>query len=330
MQNTAVSVIIPVYNVEKYLRLCLDSVINQTFKNIEIIIVNDCSPDNSAAIIEEYRKKDDRFVLISLEKNLGLGEARNEGIKIAKGKYIVFIDSDDWVKENYIEILYKNIEQHGCDFVSANFYAYDDKIKKLYGIKPEADFCNVTVDSLEQKQRFLSLELIHYVWKYIYRRDFLFENDICFTRRTMEDVLFTYKAVIDSKKFMVIDEKIYYHRFTREDSIMMILSDRPLSHIDLLKDIKNLLISKNLYDIYKISFLSFAIHMFIFIFDRSNLGYKQLTDIFNMIKKDFFEGENIKFYKKNKFYLNIKIYLWNFSIRYNINYVIISKLWKIF
>ena len=111
---TQVSIILPVYNVEPYLRQCLDSIINQTFKDFELIVVNDCSPDNSLQIVKEYQQKDSRIVLLNLPKNKGISNARNEGMKIAKAKYIVFIDSDDWVREDYVEVLSKKCV--GCDY----------------------------------------------------------------------------------------------------------------------------------------------------------------------------------------------------------------------
>ena len=102
-----ISVIIPVYNVEKYLRECLDSVINQTYKNLEIICVNDCSTDSSPEILEEYAKKDRRIIIKKNPKNIGLGLTRNEGIKIASGEYIHCLDSDDWLELYAYEILVK-------------------------------------------------------------------------------------------------------------------------------------------------------------------------------------------------------------------------------
>ena len=135
MNNIQVSVIIPVYNVEQYLRQCLDSVINQTYKDTEIIIVNDCSPDNSLQIIKEYQQKDDRIVLLDLKQNVGLGFARNAGMKVARGKYITFIDSDDWVTKDYVEVLYNTIEKYQYDVISPDFYEYDDITQKVYESK---------------------------------------------------------------------------------------------------------------------------------------------------------------------------------------------------
>ena len=105
MNKNLFSIIIPVYNVENYLTQCLDSVVNQTFKNIEIICVNDCSPDSCGAILAEYAKNDNRIKVITHKTNLGLGGARNTGIENSNGEYIFFLDSDDWIELNTFEIL---------------------------------------------------------------------------------------------------------------------------------------------------------------------------------------------------------------------------------
>ncbi len=107
--NPLISIIIPVYNVEPYLKDCLDSVINQTYKNLEIILVNDGSTDNSKTICEEYKKKDSRIILIN-QKNSGLSSARNAGIKQSTGEYISFIDSDDYVEKDYVEYLHNLVQ----------------------------------------------------------------------------------------------------------------------------------------------------------------------------------------------------------------------------
>lgn len=112
-----ISVIIPVYNVEKYLSQCLDSVINQTFKDIEIICVNDGSSDNSLEILKDYAQRDDRIIIKNFEENKGVSAARNWALNIAKGEYIYFIDSDDWIEKNYLEVMFKTIEQTGADII---------------------------------------------------------------------------------------------------------------------------------------------------------------------------------------------------------------------
>ena len=113
-----ISVIIPVYNVEKYLRRCLDSVINQTFRDLEIICVNDGSTADSLHIFEEYKKQDDRIILLNQE-NMGQGNARNIGLKIARGEYIGFVDADDWIDLNFFEKLYEAAKKYDADVACA-------------------------------------------------------------------------------------------------------------------------------------------------------------------------------------------------------------------
>ena len=123
--NELITVVLPIYNVEKYLEYCIESVLKQTYKNIEIILVDDGSPDNCARICDEYEKKDARVKAIH-KKNGGLSDARNEGLRNEKVRYICFIDSDDFIKENYIEILYNLIKKNNADMAVGNFIRVQD------------------------------------------------------------------------------------------------------------------------------------------------------------------------------------------------------------
>lgn len=115
-----VSIIVPVFNVEKYLRQCLDSILGQTFNQFEVIIVNDGSTDNSGAICQEYEARDNRIVYLEKE-NGGVSEARNLGLDFATSEYIIFIDSDDWIEPTYVEVLYEKIEEYQADIVFENY-----------------------------------------------------------------------------------------------------------------------------------------------------------------------------------------------------------------
>ena len=125
------SVIIPVYNVSEYLRQCLESVINQTFTDMEIILVNDGSTDNSAEICAEYKQKDPRIIFIQQE-NAGLAAARQAGLEIAKGEYITFVDSDDWLELNMYERMLCAAEKENVDIVFCNTYRNESKKEKPY------------------------------------------------------------------------------------------------------------------------------------------------------------------------------------------------------
>ncbi len=322
-----VSVIIPVYNAEPYLKQCLDSVLAQTFKNIEIIIINDCSNDNSFQIIEEYRKTDSRIISISLKKTAGPGNARNEGIKAATGKYIVFIDSDDWITEDYVEILYNNIEKYNCDMVSANFYIYDDKTGRLKTDKNPKDLYNADFNISKKKQYFLLLNN-NYIWIRIYRKDFLKANNIYFKLNKLEDSLFLWETVIFSDNFIFIDKTIYYYRVNRTGSLTT--TDYAEAYIEGLREIKKILMNKNLYARYKQPFFLFAMSGIANSFESSKLPYKQLKDIFIKLKSEFLNDKDIQFHKGKSFLLSARLYLLYFCLKYNINYARIIKICKFF
>lgn len=121
MESKLISVIVPVYNVEKYLSKCIDSILAQTYKNLEIILVDDGSPDNCPKICDEYAKKDNRIKVIHKE-NGGLSAARNVALDIAKGEYIGFVDSDDFIAEDMYEVLYNLAEKYNAEISSVSFY----------------------------------------------------------------------------------------------------------------------------------------------------------------------------------------------------------------
>ena len=119
--NDLISIIVPVYNVEQYLRKCIESIKNQTYTNIEIIIVDDGSTDNSGAICDELKQTDNRIQVLH-KKNGGLSDARNAGLKIAKGEFVGFVDSDDYIKEDMFETLYKLNKEHHSDIAIVSYY----------------------------------------------------------------------------------------------------------------------------------------------------------------------------------------------------------------
>ena len=218
-----VSVILPIYNVEKYLRKCLDSVINQTFKDIEIICVNDCSLDNSQSIILEYAKKDNRIKIINNEKNSGIGFSRNIGINESSGEYISFIDSDDFVSLDYIEILYSAAVKYDADIVFTNNINivrdktikpyYHNRIniwKKKFKVTWNEGISNFNIDTPE-KENTPEYPLVSTVNK-IFKKEFIKKNNLKFQNYIVsEDADFFYKYLLYSpKKFYNNNAKYYY------------------------------------------------------------------------------------------------------------------------
>lgn len=208
-----ISVVVPVYKVENYLNKCVDSIINQTHKNLEIILVDDGSPDNCGNICDEYAKKDKRIKVIHKE-NGGLSDARNAGIEIATGKYITFIDSDDYVDNNYAELLYKTIIKDCTDIViSSNKVVYETGTILEKATNEES--------VLEPK---VVLERILYddgidlsAWAKLYKTDFF--KEIKYPKgRLFEDAATTYKLISKSKKIS-INSKSTYNYIIRNNSI---------------------------------------------------------------------------------------------------------------
>ena len=199
-----VSVIIPVYNTEKFLRKCLDSVCNQTLQDIEIICINDCSTDGSLEILREYARKDNRIKLIELFENGGAAKARNIGIDIAHGEYIGFVDSDDFVDLDFYEKLYKKAVETGADAVKGKLYLYDINTNKVY-LEAWIDI-NDSVKKNKANFYFTFTTAI-------YKSSLIKEYNIRFLEGLIhfEDPYFTIMAAIHYNKLEVIDDAKYYY-----------------------------------------------------------------------------------------------------------------------
>ena len=210
------SVIVPVYNVEKYLERCLDSIINQTLKDIEIICINDGSTDNSLSILEEYKKKDYRIVIIN-QKNKGLAVARNVGIEIAQGEYLAFVDSDDWINPNFLECLYDSAKENNCDIAVGNIFRVPDRGKTT----PFLQYKETKIyEDTNSKFEICDIPKMCYVWNRIYKREKLIKNKIKFIEgKVYEDVLFSHKALYYSGKLITVPDAIYYY-FRHSNSIV--------------------------------------------------------------------------------------------------------------
>lgn len=204
-----VSVIIPVYNVEEYIEKCIKSIINQSLKEIEIILINDGSPDNSQNIIDLYQKKDNRIISI-IKKNGGQGSARNEGLRIARGEYIVFVDSDDWIDEKMLEVLYNKAKQDNCDIVVSNAY-------KVYGNRKVK--YDMIMTSGENDIDTYMLNGTGPLAKLI-KRDLIIDNKLFFPEKIIyEDYACIPLYGLFAKKISYVNKYFYYY-LIRENSTM--------------------------------------------------------------------------------------------------------------
>ena len=207
-----ITIILPVYNVEKYLKQCLDSIINQTFKDFECLCVNDGSTDNSLSILQEYEKKDNRIKIIN-QQNRGSSVARNIGIRNTNTKYLTFIDSDDWITENYLEVLYNKIVESNADIVRASYKFYYQK-DNFY--KPAKIREIHKINSNSNIERLYKGYAGAFVWAKIYKTSLIKDNNILFYEGfTAEDCPFSALVFLYSKKINFIsDELLFYRKYS--------------------------------------------------------------------------------------------------------------------
>lgn len=228
-----VSIIVPVYNTGKYLQKCLDSIIKQNFINMEIIIINDCSTDNSLEIIKEYMKLDKRLILINKTKNEGLSAARNSGIEIAKGEYILHIDSDDWIEENYVTEVYEYAKKNNADIVILDYYE-DYENESLY-IKDQKKEKNLNKSEV-LRDIFLS-NASPAVWNKVIKTELYKRNEIYHPKGISigEDLAVSPRLIYYSNKIIKLN-KAYYHYIQNRSSLTKKKSEN----------------NKKIYDIYNV------------------------------------------------------------------------------
>ena len=299
-----VSVIVPVYNVEEYLEKCLDSLAHQTLKDMEVIIVNDGSPDNSQKIIDKYVKKYSNMHGY-IKENGGLSDARNYGLKYVNGEYIAFLDSDDYVSLDMYEKMYEKAKENDYDLVLCDInYIYPDKVLRVNS--------GVNTDTEDIKKTYLTIHPA--AWNKIFKRD-LFNNKIYFKRGVwFEDVEFIYRMLPYVKKIGVIHET-YNQYIQREGSITNTINRKIYDYIDNMNGVVDYYKKNNLYQEYQKE-LEYAYVRYLYAtFIKSVMKYNN-SDYNEAVCKAI---ENVKkyfpHYRKNKyFYKSLKgIYLVMFN-----------------
>ena len=213
----AISVLIPVYNVEEYLEECVESVLKQSYQDFEIILVDDFSTDKSRSICETLKARDSRIRTIYHTKNKGVSASRNTCLRAAIGKYIAFVDSDDLVKPNYLKEMYDIAEKTGADVVATGGreYRQNDKGEWTEGIKIELtkEQIFLTENMTERLSIMSAFKLSPTVWSKLIRRSVIEENEIChFEAIQFEDVLFHFPLLYSAKKYVITPHESYLYR----------------------------------------------------------------------------------------------------------------------
>ena len=234
-----VSVIVPIYNVEKYLEKCINSLLSQTLEDIQIILVNDGSKDNSGNISKEYEKNNKDRVIYVEKENGGLSDARNYGLKYATGDFIAFLDSDDYIEKNAYEEMYNKAIEENADYVECDFiWEFPNKIRmdKQYPYK--------------NKKEMLSFVRV-VAWNKLIKRQLIIDNNLEFPKGLRyEDVEFTYKLIPFINKFAYVD-KPFIHYVQRKGSIANVQNERTAEIFTVLDNVTEFYKKNNIYEKYR-------------------------------------------------------------------------------
>lgn len=305
-----ISVVIPIYNVDKYLDSCLKSIEKQSYKNFEAILVNDGSTDTSREICEQYVKKDSRFRLIN-KVNGGLSSARNAGLSEAHGEFVCFIDSDDFIAENFLELLLKRMKEDNSDICACNFYFYYSN-KKIVQNRSKN---NIVLSNKEAIRDFLlngeQVEVM--TWNKLYKTELFKKNNIVFPfGKINEDNFTTYKLLYYSKRISIISECLYYY-VQRDGSIMnKSFNTKNFDILEAFTETKEFLNSKECNFQSELDYYEFEIY-----FRLLNKMICSNDNKYNYICKEFLDKNKKKImdsiYLKRNEKVALKIYYLNFK-----------------
>lgn len=306
-----ISIIIPIYNVEKYLHKCLESIVNQSYKNIELVLVNDGSTDNSGLICDDFAKNDNRIKVIH-QKNARMAAARNAGFRITTGELIWFIDSDDWIEPGAIDAIFRAMNNNQLDMIgfSYRYYYHDNQTFSAPQKCQTIETCSA-IDYIKT-ETFLS----PLIWSFVYRRTFLTANNLIFNESILhEDEAFNLECFSKLIKIKKIDKSLYNYR-QRENSFM---SSKP-THlrlesfavlIKMCQNYKNhefeeLFLTKKIYNLISILF-TFLVK---FEYD-AKFKTKIINEISQLVKSQKINPEDAYGIKIEKYIYNInpKLYL---------------------
>ena len=230
-----VTIILPTYNVEPYLRQCMDSIVNQTIRDIQIICVNDGSTDGSLAILKEYAARDSRVEIIDQE-NKGGGSARNAGYPHIRGQYIYFVDPDDWLELNLCEKASQKMVETNADVVFLNYYREYPGVS----LRPSRKFgTELSGSGIAPEQRVFLLNSCNSTWRKFWKSEFLLDNQIYFSegKRPCNDIAQNWHGCVLAGQIAILDEPLYHHRCTRPGSYQTILKRNHFVIIDTMNEV---------------------------------------------------------------------------------------------
>lgn len=303
-----VSVIIPVFNVEKYLKQCLDSVAAQTLEDIEIICVNDSSTDSSLDILNEYARKDERIKVVT-QPNSGAGAARNKGMSMATGKYLSFLDSDDFFEKDMLKLAYDKAEEDKADFVVFNsdqYYTEKDKFVEVAWTLRVKEIPPYTPFNHRQMTDNIFKVFVGWAWDKLYNREFVEKNNLVFQeQRTSNDMLFVFSAVAIAKRISVVDKVLAHQRRDAKDSLSKTRENSWHCFYDALLALRKRLQQEGLYRETEKDYINYALHFSLW--NINTLAEPTKSILIDKMKKEWFEELGIKG-KNEEYFYNKKEY----------------------
>lgn len=279
MEQVAVSIVIPVHNAEKYLRQCIDSILRQTYPFFELICVDDGSVDASNEILKEYERQDSRVILIE-QSNQYAGVARNNGIKKANGKYLLFLDADDFFEDNMLELLVEKAELGNTEVLVFDAFQFDNQSQKV--INPMWSAVNKTMFGEDLKSADDIADVIFdfttpVPWNKLFLREFIIQNKIMFQElKRSNDIFFVYAALSCAKRIGVLDSKLMFYRDNNKTSLQGSGTETPTIFADALYELKDFLLKKKSWEKFQKSFATMAISLCLYNWD--NMSSKKAYD----------------------------------------------------
>lgn len=303
-----VSVIIPIYNAEKYISQCLESLLNQTLLEIEIICVNDSSTDGTLDILNRYAKKNQRIKVISQE-NAGAGAARNRGLSVAKGEYLSILDADDFFEPNMLEEAFNKAINDKADIVvfkSDQYYEIEDSYKSVNWTIRFKEIPPYTPFSYRQMTDNIFKVFVGWTWDKIFKRSFVEEKNLEFQeQRTSNDLLFTFSAIALAKRITVVDKVLVHQRRDSKDSLSKTREKSWDCFFDALMALKERLILEDIYEEVERDFINYSLHFSLW--NLNTVIEPTYTMIYNKLRKEWFEALGV-FDKPCEFFYNQKEY----------------------
>lgn len=299
-----ISVIIPVYNAERFLPQCLSSILKQTLREMEVICIDDGSVDRSVEIIESYQKKDDRIRLLE-QNHMGGGAARNAGLATAKGEFLSFLDADDFFAKDMLQKVYEKCKANHADIgiFKVNFYHQSTgAVTKEKAGMVEEFLPQNEVFSYKDMPDYIFNAFHNWAWNKLFRREFIIANQIKFQElRRTNDLLFTTKALILAQRMVVVKERLIFYRVQVSGNCQSTNSNMPYDFYEAFKALKVFLVENGGYDSVRRSYVNHALDGCI-----ANLGTlefcEQHEQLFDKLKQEIFCSLDIEGHKKEYFY----------------------------